>query len=636
MSTSPGQSETRTNPIRAIRQYPLLIIAFMVGFAILGAAIASTWPSVYEATAGLVVEDARTSQLFGDTRAADPRRYVADQVAILQSRVVAEGANEAAAESDPPQSISTYAFLTDASFSYSDDTNFVTISFTASKPAIAQGGANALAASYEGIVAGRLDSDAQTAIDELDEAIDEVVVNIATLQEEIEALGINNGGSAQTDEELAEIVRELSEIRSVDSADAPEETKAIAERLAAELNARQLVADVESRLPATAFLLRQQEDALGLLSELTLRRSQVEVDARLAGNGVAVFSPAGPGKLQGVSTRTAVVLSIVLGALVGGGIAYWLSQRRRRFEDRFEPQAVLGVPMLAGIPASSSAWQRSVSGALRFIDSKDDDDATPSDMLPVISAPTSAAAEAFRVLVGALQYQLTESGVMPAGTTGTAGDSSPGAVVAVSSPASNEGKTFVASNLAVAAARVGLRVLLVDGDFGAQQTSVLFSDSGQAGIDVGLTELVRRLADLQDVIVTVDVGDDLHLDLLGRGHVEIPAADLFGSQALADTFGRLAEAYDLVILDTPPLLEVAYANTAVQQVDSVLAVVAHRSRVEKLEELRYRLELIGVPMLGYVYTSIPARRQTQVRAGRSDDVLGTAGTGSDEESAKTT
>ncbi len=383
-----------------------------------------------------------------------------------------------------------------------------------------------------------------------------------------------------------------------------------------------------------AFLLRQQEDALGLLSELTLRRSQVEVDARLAGNGVAVFSPAGPGTLQGVSIRTAVVLSIVLGALVGGGIAYWLSQRRRRFEDRFEPQAVLGVPMLAGTPASSSAWQRSVSGALRFIDSKDDD-ATPTDMLPVISAPTSAAAEAFRVLVGALQYQLTESGVMPAGMTGTAGGSPPGAVVAVSSPASNEGKTFVASNLAVAAARVGLRVLLVDGDFGAQQTSVLFSDSSHAGIDAGLTELVRGLADVQDVIATVDVGDELHLDLLGRGHVEIPAADLFGSQALADTFGRLAESYDLVILDTPPLLEVAYANTAVQQVDSVLVVVAHRSRVEKLEELRYRLELIGVPMLGYVYTSIPARRQTPVRAGRSDDVLGTAGTPTDEESVKT-
>lgn len=634
MSPSPGQSETRSNPFRAIRQYPLLIVASMIGFAVLGAVLASTWPSIYEATAGLVVEDARTSQLFGDTRAADPRRYVADQVAILQSRVVAEGASEVAAELDPPQSISTHAFLTDASFSFSDDTNFVTVSFSAAKPVTAQAGANALAESYQAIVAGRLDADSQTAIDELDEAIDEVVAKIASLQVEIEALGIDNGDAAQLDDELAAIVRELSEIRRVDAAEAPEDTKAIAERLAAELNARQLVADVESRLPATAFLLRQQEDALGLLSELTLRRSQVEVDARLAGNGVAVFSPAGLGKLQGVSTRTAVVLSVVLGALIGGGIAFWLSQRRRRFEDRFEPQAVLGVPMLAGIPASTSTWQRSVSGALRFVDSKDG--MTPSDMLPVISAPASGAAEAFRVLVGALQYQLTESGVMSVERTTTGSESPPGAIVAVSSPASNEGKTFVATNLAVAAARVGLRVLLVDGDFGAQQTSVLFSEISSTGAEAGLTELVRGLANLEDVIITVDVGDNLDLHLLRRGHVEIPAAELFGSQTLADAFSELAGVYDLVILDTPPLLEVAYANAAVQQVDSVLAVVAHRSRVERLEELRYRLELIGVPMLGYVYTSIPARRQAPVRPARSEEVPGTSGTHVEEESATTT
>ena len=633
MPSSPDQGESRTNPFRAIRQYPLLIVASMVGFAILGAVIASNWPSVYKATAGLVVEDARTSQLFGDTRPADPKRYVADQVAILQSRVVAEGASEAAAGFDPPQSITTYAFLTDSSFSFSDDTNFVVISFSAPSSEISQVGANALAASYQEIVANRLTADAQTAVDELDDAIDGVVARIASLQEEIEALRIDNGDTTQLDDELAAIVLELSRIRRTDLADAPEETKAIAERLAAELNARQLVADIEERLPGTAFLLRQQEDALGLLTELTLRRSQVEVDAQLAGNGVAVFSPAGPGKLQGVSTRTAVVLSVVLGGLIGGGIAYWLSQRRRRFEDRFEPQAVLGVPMLAGIPTSASAWQRTVSGALRFVDSTDGP--TSLGMLPVLDAPASGSAEAFRVLVGAMRYQLTESGFISGDGTTIAGDPTPGAIIAVSSPASNEGKTFVATNLAIAAAQAGLRVLLVDGDFGAQQASVLFADMNQANVEAGLTELARGFTDLQDVIVAIDVGDDLDLHLLGRGHVEIPAPDLFGSQALADTFSRLAQDYDLVILDTPSLLEVAYANAVVQQVDSVLVVVAHRSRVERLEELRYRLQLIGVPTLGYVYTSIPARRQVPARPARSGEALGAAGAQTEEGSAAT-
>ena len=181
MSASQGQGESRTNPFGAIRQYPLLIIAFVVVFAVLGAVAASNWPAVYKATAGLVVEDARTSQLFGSTRAADPRRYVADQVAILKSLLVAEGASEIAAQLEPPVTISTQAFLSDASISYSDDTNFLTISFSAGDPRTAQAGANSLAISYQQIVANKLNDDASTAINELDEAIDGVVETITSL-----------------------------------------------------------------------------------------------------------------------------------------------------------------------------------------------------------------------------------------------------------------------------------------------------------------------------------------------------------------------------------------------------------------------------------------------------------------------
>ena len=64
----------------------------------------------------------------------------------------------------------------------------------------------------------------------------------------------------------------------------------------------------------------------------------------------------------------------------------------------------------------------------------------------------------------------------------------------------------------------------------------------------------------------------------------------------------------LVIVDVPPLLQVAYATAAVQKANQALVVVCHNSPVENLRELRYRLDIIGVKALGYVYTNSPPRR----------------------------
>ena len=67
--------------------------------------------------------------------------------------------------------------------------------------------------------------------------------------------------------------------------------------------------------------------------------------------------------------------------------------------------------------------------------------------------------------------------------------------------------------------------------------------------------------------------------------------------------------YDLVLIDAPSLLEVAYVSTLVGMVDKVLIVVAHDSSVLDVKELQDRLDLIGTPTAGYVYNFAPLRTE---------------------------
>lgn len=616
-------SVSGTNPLSAIRQYPLVMAAFIVLFAVVGAALASAWPSVFEATAGIVVEDSRGSELFDNTRPADPERYVADQVAILESRLVAERASEIVSIVDPDQSITTGEFLASSSFSFNQDTDFVTIRFRAGNPAAAMAGANAIGLAYQEVVERILASDAETAIGRLDDAIDSVVADIASLQHEIESMRTDNEERSKLDEQLGSIIAELVALRETPPQVTPvgdgnatitttDAITAKANQLAAELQARELISAVESRLPATAFLTRQQEDALDLLGELNLRQSQLEVDAQLAGNGVALFSPAGNGKPKGVSVRTAVILSVTLGALVGGGIAYAMTQQRRRLENRLQPQLILGVPLLAEIPVKSGGWVRQYVRSFFsdvFSDKSTQRQASHPDLLPVITSPASAAAESYRVLVSAVQHQLKERTAPIEGDGGVVATRRPGVIVAIVSSSSDEGKTMVATNTAIAASRSGSRVLLVDGDFGAQGASLLFNELDDSVLRTGLTEVVRDHSSLDSAIKSADVGDGFVVDLLGRGDAMMTAPDLFGSQAVATVFQNLTTRYDLIILDVPPILGMAYASAAVQHADFALVLAKHGGSIANLEELRYRLQLIGVPALGYVYTNAPVRRQ---------------------------
>ena len=597
-------SGPEVDPIGAIRQYPAVVVGFTVVFAVIGMAFALRQAPVFVASAGLVVADARSSSIF-EASSGDAERYVADQVAILKSRVIAERASALAPTLDPGREISPEDFLSNVSISFDPDSSFLGLSFEADDRVTAQVGANAMGASYREVISAAIAQDAETAVGRLDEAIAATVAKIEALQVEIDALRVNDAERAQLDADVAQIVSDLAELRRqgslIPSGGSTEiglaaiaEITAKAEQLAAELQARLLVTEVEGRFPATALLLLQQRDASSLLSELTLQRSQIEVDAQLAGNGIAFFAPAGLGRARGISTTSAVLVSTILGLVLGSGVAFWLSQRRRRIGDRLEPRRILGVPLLAEVPrveghtATQTWFERLRSRVMNGTDE--------GETVGTKEDPTSPRAESFRVLAASIQRRIAE---WRAAAPGEALQR--GMVVAIVAPVVGEGTSVLSVNTAMAAARAGLRVVLVDADAGAQEASRLIPGVAERTATVGLAEVAAGTSSLGGAVVPVEIGSGARLSVLGRGSTSFTASDYFSSPAVADVLVQLADRYDLVMLDLPPLLQVAYSSAAIQQADAVVLVVRHGSATANLDEARHRLDLIGIPMLGYVY-----------------------------------
>lgn len=545
--------DTEANPITAVRRHPVVVVLFALVFGAIGAWFAVDQPESFSSQTEIVVEDARTSTLF-TSRSSNAERYVADQIAILKSRVVAERASQLLSSQDPPIAISVDEFRDKTTITANEDSNFITIEFVSTTAQRAQAGAGAIGLAYEMVIQEALAEDAERAVAELDKAIETTVQDIEDLQSQIEDL-------------------------RTESQD----------------------------VPATAFLLRQQEDAAALLSELTLQRSQIEVDARLAGNGVAFLAPAAPGVSLDVPTPSVIVLMLALGALIGAGVAYWLSQRGRNFfENRLAPSTILEAPLLAEIPRLSKT-----SATIT------DDTA----LLPILHDPGSPQAEAYRVLVGGLVQRLHE--------TQDESSSKRGLTLAVCSSTLGEGPTVVAVNTALAASQAGLDVALIDGDFGTQDASNLLAGNRSGSESIGLTELVQSQANLGDAVIEIKTRTEGFrtegsIGLVGRGQGDAAAPEVFGSRETSSLLSQLEEEYDLVIVDLPPVLQVAYATAAVQKANQALVVVCHNSPVDNLGELRYRLDVVGVKALGYVYTNAPSRRSRGFvpRNSPSFDVLG--------------
>ena len=175
-------------------------------------------------------------------------------------------------------------------------------------------------------------------------------------------------------------------------------------------------------------------------------------------------------------------------------------------------------------------------------------------------------------------------------------------VIAITSCSENEGKSFVTMNLSRKYAEDGLKVLLIDTDL---RKTRLIRDYNVQGVDEikGLSHYLSGQAEIADVVYDTNV-PNMHIIFAGRS-VPKPIA-LLDSERFETLIAEARQKYDLVLIDTPPLLPVIDTAVIAPKCDGTMIVVNYgNTRRRDLTETKKQLEVSGAKILGTILNQVP-------------------------------
>lgn len=193
--------------------------------------------------------------------------------------------------------------------------------------------------------------------------------------------------------------------------------------------------------------------------------------------------------------------------------------------------------------------------------------------------PSSPFAEAYRTLRTNIQYARVTK---------------PFRSLMVTSADPNEGKTTTVANLALAMAQSGNKVLLVDADLRKPTIHKIF----RLPNELGLTNLLVQDREIEDIVHNMK---DFTLDIVTAGPKLPNPAELLGSQRMAELLKRFERRYDMVLIDTPPVLLVTDGQLLAGHAEAVLMVLkCGKVSRAKLKKAKLLLEHVGANLIGTV------------------------------------
>ena len=281
-----------------------------------------------------------------------------------------------------------------------------------------------------------------------------------------------------------------------------------------------------------------QADAL-LVQETALKEdlATLQVSGAVSGGGVEVVTPAkAPTSPSSPKPVQDALIAAIVGLLLGIGIAFLFEHLDDAVYSKEEAGRLAGdAPVLGMIPRIGS-WKRR------------------GDVVLVSTAShNSSVAEAYRSLRTSLQF---------------AGHDGNMKTILVTSPSPGEGKTSTIANLGVVLAQADQRVVVVSCDLRRPRLGQFYERSESPGF----TSVILGQTSLGDALQTVEGLGNLFF--LGSGEVPPNPTELLASGAAHEIFSKLRQAYDIVLLDSPPLLPVTDAVILARAADATLLVIA--------------------------------------------------------------
>jgi succinoglycan biosynthesis transport protein ExoP len=303
-----------------------------------------------------------------------------------------------------------------------------------------------------------------------------------------------------------------------------------------------------------SVLERDMQSSKQLYENLMQRAKETSVSSELKSSNIRVIDKAERPR-DAVFPRKGLnmLLGLVSGAVLAIGLTFFFEYLDSRLKTPEEVKAHLGLPALGMVPAlAPQSWKG-------------------REPLIHIGVPPGFA-EAFRTIRTNVLFSSAEEGAR---------------ALVITSTGPGEGKTTVASNLAIGFAQAGQRVLLIDADMRRPRVHEVFGRRQEPGLS---NVMVGNAKASQSVHKTGVPG----LWLLAAGHLPPNPAELLGSQRFRDFVTSLKEHFDLILIDSPPVMAVTDAVIAAHAANGVVFVVgsemtsrqAARAAVEQLEQGR--------------------------------------------------
>ncbi|HBW6039210.1 TPA: polysaccharide biosynthesis tyrosine autokinase [Klebsiella pneumoniae] len=337
--------------------------------------------------------------------------------------------------------------------------------------------------------------------------------------------------------------------------------------------------DVESGRAVYMQLLNRQQ-------ELNIAKSSAIGNVRIIDNAVTEPKPIKPKK----------IIIVLLGIILGGGVSVAiviLQVFLRRGIESPEQLEELGVNVYASIPVSET-FSKKTSQSFKRNKIKGVNEYR--DGLLAIENPADLAIEAIRGLRTSLHFAMMEAR---------------NNILMISGASPNAGKTFVSTNLSAIIAQSNKKVLFIDADLRKGYTHKLFEVSN----DNGLSDLLAGKTDIAKAIKKLPAAG---FDFISRGNIPPNRAELL----MHERFGKLLEwannEYDLVVIDTPPILAVTDAAIIGNYSGTTLLVARFEMNTPKEIEVSVkRFEQSGVKVKGCIMNGVVKKASSYYSYGYS-------------------
>lgn len=318
--------------------------------------------------------------------------------------------------------------------------------------------------------------------------------------------------------------------------------------------------DVESGRAVYLQLLNRQQ-------ELSIAKSSAIGNVRIVDDSITDPKPIKPKKIL------ICIIGFILGLFFSVALVMLRFLLRRGIESP-EQLEEMGINVYASIPVSE--WLLKASDKRKRKNNE-------SDKLLAVENPTDLAVEAIRSLRTSLHFAMLEA---------------KNNVLMISGASPNAGKTFVSTNLAATISLANKSVLFIDADLRKGYVHKMLGNEGKSG----LSDILSGQANVEETIISVPDGQ---FDYIGRGQVPPNPAELLMHPRFEKLLAWASAKYDLVIIDTPPILAVTDAAIIGRYAGTTLLVARFESNtVKEIEVSITRFEQSGVNVKGCILNGV--------------------------------